>query len=515
MDEVALAKCSCGHCGIHLEFPRMAAGTEIDCPQCNLKTILTLPEDFDPALATDGLEPKPALATVELLADLTGTVPRTPVSLLYRAGLALVATMMILLPAIYVAMIGAAGWATWWWATHFTFLLHGAHRGPRLYLFQLMCYIGPLFAGLVLVFFMVKPLFARHAPRAQPLALNPGAEPLLFAFIARICEIVGAPMPKRIDLDCQLNASASFRRGGLSLFSNDLVLTIGLPLAAGLTLREFAGVLAHEFGHFTQGFGMRLCYIIRSVNAWFARVVYERDAWDLALEEWAQTEEGWLAILVGLTRLAVWFSRQLLKLLMLVGHGIGCFMLRQMEYDADSYEIKVAGSDTFESALRRMYVLSLLLEKTYKDIRTSWNLNRHLPDDFPAYLLEHDHRLSNEQRTKIEDCMGLKATEVFETHPSNGDRIRCARQANEPGVFHRQEPASALFTNFEIPAKQVTLLHYSDDLGIPLVMAKLRPVKESHPSSEETSSPEEVTPELNSTPRTGLRLKLRKRGGTS
>lgn len=512
MDEGALAKCSCEHCGIHLEFPRTAAGTEIDCPQCNHQTILTLPEDYDPALATGGCEPKPSLAAVELLADLTGTVQPTPVSLLYRAGLALVATTMILLPVIYVAMIAAAGWATWWWATHFLFLIHGTHGGPRLYLVQLLCYIGPLFAGLVLVLFMVKPLFARRAPRAQPLALNPGAEPLLFAFIARICEMVGAPMPKRIDLDCQLNAAASFRRGGLSLLSNDLVLTIGLPLVAGLTLREFAGVLAHEFGHFTQGFGMRLSYIIRSVNAWFARVVFERDSWDLALEEWAQTQEGLLALSVGLTRLAVWFSRQLLKLLMLAGHGIGCFMLRQMEYDADTYEIKVAGSDAFELATRRMHVLGLLLEKTYKEIRTSWNLNHHLPDNFAAYLLQHDHRLSVDQRTKIEDRMGLKPTELFETHPSNGDRIRCARQANEPGVFHRQEPASALFTNFDIPARQVTLLHYSDDLGIPLIMARLQPVGESLPSTEETAHPEEVMPEPNSAPTTGLRLKFRKPG---
>ena len=58
-------------------------------------------------------------------------------------------------------------------------------------------------------------------------------------------------MPKRIDLDCQLNAAASLRRGALSLFGNDLVLTIGLPLVAGLNVQQFAGVIGHEFGHFT------------------------------------------------------------------------------------------------------------------------------------------------------------------------------------------------------------------------------------------------------------------------
>ena len=63
----------------------------------------------------------------------------------------------------------------------------------------------------------------------------------------------------------------------LGVFKKDLVLTIGLPLVAGLSIREFGGVLAHEFGHFAQGGGMRLTALVRFVNGWFARVVYERD----------------------------------------------------------------------------------------------------------------------------------------------------------------------------------------------------------------------------------------------
>jgi hypothetical protein len=334
-----------------------------------------------------------------------------------------------------------------------------------------------MFAGAVLVFFMIKPLFARRASHAQPLALNPGAEPLLFAFVTKLCQTVGAPFPTRIDIDCQLNASASFRRGAFSFLGHDLVLTIGLPLVAGLSLREFAGVLAHEFGHFTQGFGMRLTYVIRSVNGWFARVVFERDAWDLMLEEAAQVQDARLAILIGFARLGVWFSRQWLKLLMWIGHSIGCFMLRQMEYDADSYQFKLAGSAAFENTMRQLHILGATLDRTYKDLRTSWNLNRRLPDDFPAYFLKHAGQVSAAERTRLEDTMGLAPSGLFDTHPSNGDRIRRARQAGEPGVFDLDAPATVLFSNFVIPARQVTVLHYHDDLGIPVEMALLVPVE--------------------------------------
>ncbi len=131
---------------------------------------------------------------------------------------------------------------------------------------------------------MLKPLFARPGKREKARVLDPEIEPLLFAFVDGVCTSVGAPRPNRIEVDCQVNASAHRDAGPLAVFSNELVLTIGLPLAAGLNMKQFAGVLAHEFGHFSQGAGMRLSFLIRAISFWFARVVYQRDRWDLSLD---------------------------------------------------------------------------------------------------------------------------------------------------------------------------------------------------------------------------------------
>lgn len=495
MNDASLAKCACQYCGLHLEFPAELDGSAIDCPGCKQSTLLSIPPVEAPA---------ETLTTEEVVSAFSSPVPKTPVSFLYQFGLLVVTLAMVLLPFLYLALIAAAAYGVYYWATHFSSLLASGVGGARVYLLKVALYITPLLAGSVVVLFMVKPLFARRPKHAQPLALNPGAEPLLFTFITKICETVGAPAPQRIDLDCQLNASASFRRGAWSLFGNDLVLTIGLPLVAGLNTRQFAGVIAHEFGHFTQGLGMRLTYVIRSVNAWFARVVYERDAWDVTLEEWAaEAEDGRIAIIMAFIRFSVWCSRLILKLLMYLGHGIGCFMLKQMEYDADSYQIKLVGSEGFEATSKRIHVLASLTERTYKDLRPSWNSSRRLPDNFPAYLMCHDSELRAPQRTHLEDTLGLEASGLFDTHPSWGDRIRRARQANEPGVFHLELPASQLFACFEVPAKQVTILHYTDDLGIPAPMMNLVPVTST--SSAEANSPE--PPPTNTTaPR--LRVKL-------
>lgn len=479
MSESQIGSCHCQTCGVRIEFPLEMAGTVADCPSCQQPTELS--EDSETAQGEAEVAAGSELSVADILGAFRGEVRRKMASPFYIVGLAMVALVMVVLPVVYLGMIVAAGWATCFWAKHGLILFEGGLRGG-LYvgLLRVLLYIGPLFAGVVLVLFMIKPIFARRAPRAQPLALNPASEPLLFTFIAKICDAVRAPFPQRIELDCQLNAAASFRRGAFSFLRNDLVLTIGLPLVAGLSATQLAGVLAHEFGHFAQGAAMRLSYIIRSVNGWFMRVIYERDAWDVTLEEWAETEDWKASLVVNMARMAVGVSRRLLWLLMLFGHAVSCFMLRQMEYDADRCEIELAGSETFETTTRRIHVLNVLLGPTYKNMRTSWNLNRHLPDSVPAYLLHHDLALADEQRMQLEDTMGLEPTRWFSTHPSNGDRIRRARQSGSPGVFGLDVPASALFANFEAISKQVTLVHYADDLRLPLPMTKLMPVPKAN-----------------------------------
>ena len=404
-----------------------------------------------------------------ILSGFQGQIVRPKTSIFYHVGLLLVAGTMLLLPLIYVAMVGAVAYAVYYHAFHNWGPIMGFGSSGSGLIFKLLIYFAPLLAGIVVVFFMFKPLLARQPKRAQPLALNPASERLLYAFIEKICDVVGAPSPKRIDLDCQLNAAAHFRRGFFSMFGNDLVLVLGLPLVANLTARELAGVIAHEFGHFTQGAGMRLNYIINSVNFWFARVAYQRDSWDVALESWAaEVNDGRVALVIWTVQLSVWFSRLILKILMLIGHIVGGFMLRQMEYDADAYEIKVAGSGCFEHTMRKLAALEAAWNETQKHLVASWRETKTLPDNLPAMIQRSHQRLPAPVLQKIDDTIGFHRTGLFDSHPSPADRIRQARKANDPGIFHDDQPASSLFASFEHPSRFVTLLHYTEDIGIPI-----------------------------------------------
>ena len=435
----------------------------------------------------------PSSPDYSILSAFQPVVARPRSSILYQFSLLLVTITMLILPLIYFSLVGTTVYAVYYHATHNWDVIMGfggGLRSGRITIPKFLLYIVPLFVGLVVVFFMFKPLFAGRPRRAQPLALNPVDNPLLYAFIEKICDTVGSPSPKRIDLDCDLNASASFRRGMWSMAGNDMVLTIGLPLVANLSAAEFAGVVAHEFGHFTQSVGMRLSYLIRSVNLWFIRLVYQRDAWDEALEEWAnEAENGWVTAIFMLAQLGVWFVRMILRILMYTGLLIGGFMIRQMEYDADACQIKLVGSETFERTHRKLATLSAATELMYKQIHAQWQKTLQLPDNLSELLRQSHEKLPEKTLQKIEDRYGLEHTGWFDSHPSPADRIRCARKAQDPGAFHDDRPAASLFTSFDHPARFVTMLHYSDDLGIPVTKEMLLRVETKSGSLNQSPHP--------------------------
>lgn len=122
--------------------------------------------------------------------------------------------------------------------------------------------------------------------------------------------------------------SGASGRGGLAL----VLLYVG-PLVIGLSARQLGGVLAHEFGHFSQGFGMRVSYIVRTISYWFARVVYERDRWDEWLASTASSLDFRIGIVLHFSRLLIWLTRRILWCLMMIGQIFSCYLLRQMEFE--------------------------------------------------------------------------------------------------------------------------------------------------------------------------------------
>jgi Zn-dependent protease with chaperone function len=412
---------------------------------------------------------------------IVGETRPKPVSLLYKLGLAAIALVMVLLPIIYVGIIVLVAWGVYEHALHPRYQLGGGTVA-------LLGYLAPIIVGGVLVFFMIKPLFARRPKDYEPHGVLPAEEPELFRLIYAVCDTVQAPRPARVLVDFQVNAFAGFRRGLPDLLRQRLTLSIGLPLVAGLSVRQFGGVLAHEFGHFSQGAAMRLTFIVRSVNAWFARVVYERDAWDDRLRSSAQRSDFRFGIILHLARAMVWVTRRILWLLMNVGHAVSCFMMRQMEFDADRFESQVVGSETFAETTRHFQLLNAAWQQTIAQQREAYATNR-LVNDLPRLSAMAAKRLATKAVQANRAVLPTAKTGWFNTHPSDHDRIQASKALGAVGMLHGDGDATKLFRDFRATAQALTKHYYEEECGIDLKDVTLHSFEEM--SSETLAAAEE------------------------
>lgn len=370
---------------------------------------------------------------------------------------------MIIIPLICLLLIGVVAWFVLWHLTTSTWIFDGNGGGQ----WRLLLYLTPAVAGGVLLFFMVKPILARRGPQNDPVQISEADQTELRALIREVCRQVRAPIPSRVQVDCQVNASASLRGAMLGIFRRDVILTIGLPLVTGLSVRQLSGVLAHEFGHFAQGGGMRMTALIRGINFWLSRVVHERDPWDQKLEAWSKDGDWRVVIPMALARWSVWVSRRALALVTMAGHGVSCYMLRQMAFDADSDEVKVAGSAAFAATVVRLRELAAGSQMAYSQVRHARD-NQTIPADLPLLFAAHSHRLPDAVREQVHN-VPQERSGMFDTHPSDPERLAAAEAMAAEGVLiGGDEQATALFRDFERLSAVVTRHHDEHDLGLRL-----------------------------------------------
>ena len=334
--------------------------------------------------------------------------------------------------------------------------------------------IGGIASGL-LCLFLVKGLFRIvRADEGLRLQVTEEEQPLLFAFIRRLCQETGAPFPHRIFLVPDVNAAVAFHQSVLNLiFPSRKNLIIGLGLVNRLNLTEFKAVLAHEFGHFSQN-SMKLGSYVYTANRVIVDVVYGRGKLDEIVAALCRTDIR-IAIFAWIFTGILWVMRKALELLFRAINFANTSLSRQMEYNADLVAVSVTGSDSLIFALAKLDFASDTLGQAWTDLMTAADHNRYSRD-----LYFHQTRAASYLRLRRGDAnLGEVPTlpddptqtvqlfkpedttvpKMWATHPSNHDREVNAKKRYCRGLLDERS-AWELFSNMDAVKESMTRLLY-------------------------------------------------------
>jgi Zn-dependent protease with chaperone function len=426
--------------------------------------------DTPPPPATQLRDP---LAALRSLAAKNLPKPRTSPG--YLLGLLLVTLLCVAMPAIYMCFTAgiAAGWI--WYLTH----IH--EHLPRSIHLIILTYAVPGLAGGVLLLFLFRPIFARSPRASETVIIDAAKEPGIVDGVRALCRAIGVSPPSEIHVSWDANASVHFRDGWRGLLTGRKVLTIGMSLVAGLNAQQFVGVLAHEFGHFAQRFGMTCSYIMNTVNAWLEHCAHGEDEWEQRMRRWSdaasEKEDGAFTWLVSwcsvATLLAIAGTRLLMSGLFQISFRLTQHMSRQMEFDADRYEALFAGSDTFRVTARNLRGLNEAFDEINRKNIAAWRENR-LLRDMPSAVATHFAAFGSERLAEIED--GLQeatTTRYWDSHPPDTARIDNAERQRSPGLYRETAPASLMFRDFGGWCERATRLFYREQ-GVEIEEGMLR-----------------------------------------
>ena len=378
----------------------------------------------------------------------------------YAAGLVGVGAALVLLPLAYLGTLSVTLWALYRHLTHDSNWIFGPGAGLPM---SCLYIVAALILGL-LGFFLLRPLIPDLRRAKADLALLPEEEPRLHAFVQQICAALGSPAPVRILINMDVNASARFVPGIADFWQGRLELVLGMPLVRGLDLGQFAGVLAHELGHFRQGAGMRMVHGIRAVNQWFLNAAAREDAWEKDISQKGHKVDPFLFLPGWCAKGCAWMVRQVLRAHVRAGQAVSCVLLRQMEHEADRAAIRLVGGETFAGMVLEAKVLEAAWGLANRSLGMALREGR-LADDLPALVSAHTRVFIPEVRRKMERSLLREKTAMFDTHPSLAERVKRARHSVARGMFHATGQAHGLFLDFPSLSRRATMAFYRQDLG--------------------------------------------------
>lgn len=357
-------------------------------------------------------------------------------SQIVRKRIALFVLAYLLLIGLgFLLLLFAYKWATDWGLTLLTYFSEES-LPALIILFLIVAYVSIIAMCLMFGLFLVKFLFTSSKANNQiKMEVKEEDCPQLFALIRETATEARCNMPHKVYLTSDINAYVNFNTNFLSMFLPiKKNLTLGVGLFAHTNTEEIKGIVAHEFGHFSQE-SMKVGSAVYTSNIILYNLTYGEDAWDRLLERWLKIE--WMGInFFGYFTL--WFINQIRFML----HRLYTYvnlaqseLSRQMEYDADAIACKIVGKEALVSGFYKMEWNINCVENTNEAI-SKLRAEGKMADPFEmleqqilidleelGLTMKASEFVSHELCTQDKPVRRFLYEDLWESHPADSDRI--------------------------------------------------------------------------------------------
>ena len=327
---------------------------------------------------------------------------------------------------------------------------------------------GIFSVGIFIFIFLVKFIFSSFKNDTSSLIeINRTHEPILFQLIDEVVENVGTAKPKKVFLSPEVNAFVSYNSTFWSMFLPvKKNLTIGLALINTTSVTELKGILAHEFGHFSQR-SMKIGSYVNQANKIIHSTLYDNEGFNSTLNTFASTNviiyffaKISYAIISGIK----WLLQKTYEFL----YKKHLSLSRQMEFHADAIAATVVGSEPQSSALLRIELSDMALNSSVQVYRNSEekintkNIFENQTSLLHFYAKEFNHAIID--GLPQVDLMDLKRfdqskliiEDQWSSHPTIEQRIAFIGKMNIPAENKNPDLAVTLLKNFEKYSENLT-----------------------------------------------------------
>lgn len=322
---------------------------------------------------------------------------------------------------------------------------------------------------------LLKPLLALRINYHQGVPIPAAQEPDLHAFIEDLCERIGAPMPTEIRLYNDADIKTAYHRGPLGFLRNRTVLTLGVPLVAGMNCSQMAALIARSLNRYRHKFAPRATAILLAGHAWLQRAVYEQDIIDRALLRWHQ--EGRLGD--GMFRALHWLvvpARRMVALRLRLSRALDRRVIHRIVAEADKMALLFTGTDGFIRLLDQNSLLAFAGHNLLPGLEAQWQKKGALPDNLVQMMVLRSRQYPVSMPQKLRALQEQQKAAIGDILPSDTQRLK--RVGHKPiyGAYYCLSPAAVLFRNYSKLTHLMTLRFYHHRLQLPVSPYRLQQV---------------------------------------